>query len=374
MAKIYTFCRIVPVALITCLLFSTPITDARQKGLLVEYLGNNPKLPTIGIVTTGGTIAEKLDKKTGKVIPAVTGQDLIDAVPCLLKRANIRLVHFSLIDSSHMSVELWAKLSRVVNDLLNDQKIRGVVVVHGTDTMAQGAYFLDLTTKSQKPVVFTGAMRDASEISPDGPANLCFALKQATIKQPKNWGVTLTLNQLINEARSVRKIDTINLQPFNSGYKGYLGYVTESEVFIYHDRMRRLFFKLPKTLPKVPLIVAYPGDDGAFVRQAVKNGVKGIVVEAFGAGNVNVSTAKAIQEALNQGIIVVISTQVPHGPVLPIYGDIGGAESLQKQGAILAGDLLGPKARLLLMLAIGNFGNDHDKLVRIFKEANPITR
>jgi L-asparaginase len=355
-------------------LFLISIANGREKTLLVERLGNNPKLPTIGIVTTGGTIAEKYNPKTGRVIPAVTGQQLVDSVPCLLKRANIRLVHFSLIDSSHMSIQLWAKLSRVVSGLLNDPKIKGVIVVHGTDTMAQGAYFLDLTTNSRKPVVFTGAMRDPSNISPDGPANLCFALKQATISQPKNWGVTLTLNQFINEARSVRKIDTINLQPFNSGYKGYLGYVTKDTVYIYHDRTHRLYLKLPKVLPKVPLIVAYPGDNGEFIRQAIENGAKGIVVEAFGAGNVNVATASAINEALNQGIPVVISTQVPHGPVLPIYGDVGGAERLQKQGAILAGDLLGPKARLVLILAIANYGNNHDTLVRIFKEANPLTR
>lgn len=374
MDKSYTLYRIVSITLITTFLFSISIANARQQTYLIEYLSHNPTLPTIGIVTTGGTIAEKLNLKTGRVTPIVSGQDLVDAVPCLLKQANIRLIHFSLIDSSHMSVELWAKLSRVVNGLLDDPNINGVIVVHGTDTMAQGAYFLDLTTKSQKPVVFTGAMRDSSEVSPDGPANLCFALKQAMIKQPKNWGVTLTLNQLINEARSVRKIDTINLQPFNSGYKGYLGYVTEKEVFIYHDRLKRLFFKLPKRLPNVPLIVVYPGDDGQFIRQAIKEGAQGIVVEAYGAGNVNVATAKAIQKALDKGIVVVISTQVPHGPVLPIYGDVGGAERLQKQGVILAGDLLGPKARLLLMLAIGNYGNDHDKLAHIFKEANPMTR
>ena len=337
------------------------------KKISIEYLGKNPNLPTVGLVTTGGTIAEKVNSKTGKMLPSVTGHDLVSTLPCLLKYANIRLVHFSLIESSHMSIGLLANLSKVVNNLLLDQRIKGVVVVQGTDTMAEAAYFVDLTISNTKPVVFTGAMRTFSDISPDGPGNLCDALKQVSMKQPKNWGVTLTLNRLINDVREVRKIDTTNLQAFNSGRKGYLGQIANDRLYVYRDRKNHHFFNTPKKFPKVPLITTYVGDDGAFIRQAVRDGAQGIVIQAFGLGNVNLATSNAIQYALKRGVIVVITSQVQSGSVLPVYDDVGSATALQKQGAILAGDLLGSKARILLILAIANFGQNHNKLVQILK-------
>jgi len=324
-------------------------------------------LPIVTIVTTGGTIAEKIDPKTGGAVPAVSGDDLIKAVPGLSNVANINVVNFSNIDSSQMTPELWAKLSKKIDEILSDPIINGVVVTHGTDTMAEGAYFLELTLKSEKPVVFVGAMRDASDSSPDGPANILNAVIQVCSPEAQDWGVTVSLNQYINNARDVRKTQTSNVQTFNSGEKGYLGYMSMGKVVKFNERRKIQKFEIPDKLPNVVVIADYAGSNGDFVRYAVDSEVDGIVVEAFGAGNVNDKMYKAIKYALEKDIPVVITTNVYHGNVLPIYADKGGGRRLEQKGAILGGDLITSKARLLLMLAIPEANGDKEKLKSFFE-------
>ncbi len=324
------------------------------------------ELPTVVIVATGGTIAEKVDPKTGGAVPALTGQDLIEAVPQLSKLAKIKMVNFSNIDSSQMTPAIWSKLSHIVDKELSDSSVVGAVVTHGTDTMAEGAFFLDLTLQSKKPVTFVGAMRDASDPSPDGPVNILNAVKLVTSPQAKSWGVTVALNQYINSARDVRKTNTTNVQTFDSGQRGYLGYIVGEKVLLYHTGRKVPKFHLPKALVKVALISTYAGDDGAFVRYAAAQGVKGIVIEGVGAGNVNSAVNTAIKDALQQGIHVVITSRVAHGGVFPVYGDEGGGKTLQREGVILGGDYTGPKARILLQLALSSGENEFKKLQSYF--------
>ncbi|MDP2913353.1 MAG: asparaginase [Candidatus Omnitrophota bacterium] len=323
-------------------------------------------LPTVAVVTTGGTIAEKLDPKTGGAVPAVSGKDLAEAVPGLSKIANIKVVEFSNIDSSQMTPEMWAKLSKTVDGILADPAIKGVVVTHGTDTMAEGSYFLDLTLKSDKPVVFVGAMRDASDVSPDGPANILNAVIQACSEEAKGWGVTVTLNQYVNSARNVRKTNSTNVQTFDSGEKGYLGYICMGRVTRFNDAPVRQKLTLPAKLPEVALLETFAGDDGALVRYAVDRGVKGIVIEGVGAGNVNAQVFEAVKYALGKAVPVVITTTVFNSGVWPMYGDQGGGATLEKAGAVPGGDLTGAKARILLMLALAQENSSREWLKKYF--------
>lgn len=324
------------------------------------------ELPTVVIVSTGGTIAEKVDPKTGGAVPALSGKDLLEAVPQLGKIANIKTIEFSNIDSSQMTPELWAKLSKTVDEQLADPSVKGVVVTHGTDTMAEGAYFLDLTVKSDKPVVFVGAMRDASDISPDGPANILNAVIQVCSEEAKGWGVTVTLNEYVNSARNVRKTNSTNVQTFNSGEKGYLGYIGMGKVVRYNEAPARQRLPIPDLLPKVILLETFAGDDGSLVRYAVDQGAKGIVIEGVGAGNVNADVFEAVKYALGKNVAVIITTRVYHGGAWPIYGDQGGGLTLVRSGVILGGDRTGPKARLLLMLALPQVSGDNAKLKKYF--------
>lgn len=325
------------------------------------------ELPKVVIVTTGGTIAEKTDPKTGGAVPAVSGKDLIAAVPDLGKIADIEVVNLCNIDSSQMTPEIWAKLSKTVDKLLADPKVKGAVVTHGTDTMAEGAYFLDLTLKSEKPVVFVGAMRDASDVSPDGPANILNAVIQASSDEAKGWGVTVTLNQYINSARNVRKTNSTNVQTFDSGEQGYLGYICMGKVSRFNDALRRQKLPIPDELPKVTLLRTFAGADGSLVRFAVDSGAKGIVMEAVGAGNVNAKVYEAIEYAISKKVVVVITTSVYFSGVWPMYGDQGGGETLEKSGAILGGDLPPAKARLLLMLALAKKNGNVEQIKQYFK-------
>ncbi|MDD5547008.1 MAG: asparaginase [Candidatus Omnitrophica bacterium] len=325
------------------------------------------ELPTVVIVTTGGTIAEKTDTKTGGAVPAVSGKDLIAAVPGLGKVANIEVVNLCNIDSSQMTPEIWAQLSKTVDAHLADPKVKGAVVTHGTDTMAEGAYFLELTLKSNKPVAFVGAMRDASDVSPDGPANILNAVTQVCSKEAQDWGVTITLNQYVNSARNVVKTNSTNVQTFDSGEKGYLGYIVMGKVIRYNVAPAKQKLPLPDKLPDVAFLSTFAGDDGSFVRFAADHGSKGIVVDAVGAGNVNEKVYEAVKYAMAKGIPVVITTSVYHSGVWPMYGDQGGGATMEKDGAILGGDLTGAKARLLLMLAIAKEKGDVSKIKGYFK-------
>jgi L-asparaginase len=165
----------------------------------------------------------------------------------------------------------------------------------------------------------------------------------------------------------VRKTNSTNVQTFNSGEKGYLGYIAMGKVTRFHERPPRQTFAIPAQLPKVVLLETFAGDDGSLVRFAADQGAKGIVIEGVGAGNVNAEVFEAVKYALGKNIEVVITTRVYHGGVWPIYGDLGGGETLERSGVILGGDLTGPKARLLLMLALGQEKTDHAAISRYFK-------
>ncbi|BAF71837.1 asparaginase [Sulfurovum sp. NBC37-1] len=310
-------------------------------------------LPVVVVVTTGGTIAMKYDPVSGGVVPAVSGKDLLEAVPGLGKIAKIETVEFCNIDSSQMTPKIWRNLSLKVDAVLRRPEVAGVVVTHGTDTMAEGAYFLETTLHSQKPVVFVGSMRSNSDLSPDGPANLYNAVFQAASSKAEKWGVTVTMNQYINSARYVCKDNTTNVQTFDSGGHGYLGYIVGNRIIGYNAAPAKKKLSAPKTLPDIPLIYSYAGDDGSLIRYAVDHGAKGLVVAGVGAGNVNQSVFKACKYALNKNVPLVIASRVRHGGVYPLYGDEGGGASLLKAGTLLAGDLSPYKARLLLMIALG---------------------
>lgn len=331
-----------------------------------DFITNNPSLPYIAIVATGGTIAEKTDPKTHSSIPALTGEDLIATIPSLKEMANLKIINFSNIDSSQMTPLLWGNLSKTVNNLLKDSKIKGVVVTHGTDTMAEGAFFLDLTLTEDKPVVFTGAMKNASDPYSDGPSNILNAISQIIADPGYHFGVTVTLNQYINAAKDVIKTQTTNPQTFESGEKGYLGYIFEKEIYRFNIRPHDHKFPIPDTFPEVEIFMDFPGADGKWIRHAVDQKVDAIVVESVGAGNVSLEIYKAILYALQNNVIVVITTSAYYGSVYPIYGGEGGGVTLQKAGAILSSNLRASKARILLLLALPYVKKDKERLDKYF--------
>ena len=313
------------------------------------------KLPTVAVLSTGGTIASKHDPAKGGYLPALSGEDLVSAVPAIKKIAQIQAEQISNIASDDITPEIWVRLAGRVNELLAKAEIRGVVVTHGTDTLEETAYFLDLTMISTKPVILVGAQRPASDPDSDGPRNLLDAVRVAVASEAADKGAVVVMNGQINAARDVTKTNTSQVETFRSLEFGALGVVDEEKVRFYRAPVRRQTFPLESRtqLGRIDIVSSYAGADGLVIRSLVRTGsVQGLVIAGLGLGGVTSSMFDAIQEARSGGIPVVISTRVPTGRIFPLSATKGSALSLRQIGCVLADNLSPQKARILLMLAL----------------------
>lgn len=309
--------------------------------------------PTVQFIATGGTIAMKIDPVKNAPVPAISGDDLLATVPDVGKYAQIQVNNLSNVPSDYMDPARWVQLTKAVQDALNRSEVAGVIVSHGTDTLEETAFWLDLTVKSTKPVVLIGAQRNASSPDFDGPRNLLNAVRIAVDNQAKEKGVMLAMNNQINSARYVTKTHTQNVETFNSGDYGFIGEVYPDKVIFANTPARRQHIPIQaEKMPEVEIVAMYGGADGAALRNAVDRGVKGIVVQALGMGNMNVPMYEAVKYAVSKNVPVVVSTRVHNGRVMPSYGFIGGGKTTSEAGAVFADDLKPAKARILLMLLL----------------------
>jgi L-asparaginase len=314
---------------------------------------NETAFLTVQLIATGGTIAMKIDPAKKSPVPAISGEDLVATVPEIAKVARIQIQNISNVASPNMDPPRSIELQKAVIAALARPEISGVIVSHGTDSLEETAYFLDLTVKSEKPVVLIGAQRNASEADFDGPRNLLNAAKICVAAEAKNKGVMLALNNQINSAREATKTHTSDVETFKSGDFGFLGVVDNDRVIFYRAPLRRQHVAIKQdVLPRVDIVTTYGGNDETQIRAATAARAKGIVVEALGLGNVNPATYEAVKEAISKGVVVAISTRVPNGRVLPHYGYVGGGQTLKSAGAVFCDNLSPQKARLLLMLAL----------------------
>ncbi len=309
--------------------------------------------PTVQFIATGGTIAMKIDPVKNAPVPAISGEDLLATVPDVGKYANIQVKSLSNVPSDYMDPTRWVQLTQEVQAALGRSEVAGVIVSHGTDTLEETAFWLDLTVNSPKPVVLIGAQRNASSSDFDGPRNLLNAVRIAVDEKSRNKGVMLAMNNQINAARYVTKTHTQNVETFKGGAFGLIGEVYPDRVIYASIPVRRQVFQLTGApMPEVEIFAMYGGANGMAIRNAADRGVKGIVVQALGMGNMNVPMYEAVKYAVSKNIPVVISTRVPQGRVMANYGFVGGGKTLAEAGAVMADDLSPQKARILLMLAL----------------------
>src|SRR3954462_290200 len=318
--------------------------------------GPASNLPVVRLIATGGTIAMKIDPVKKAPVPAISGEDLIATVPEIEKVARIEVQNLSNVPSDYMDPDRCIELQKAVSDALARPEVAGVIVSHGTDTLEETAWFLDLTVDSEKTVVLIGAQRNASEKDFDGPRNLLNAARICVSPSARRMGSMIALNNQINAAREAVKTHTSEVETFKSGDFGFLGVADNDRVIFYRAPVRRQHVPLRvpegQHLPRVDIVPMFGGADGALIRAAVAAGSKGLVVQALGWGNVNVPMFEAVKEVLAKGIPVVITTRVWNGRVLPNYGFQGGGKTLQESGAIFGDNLSPQKARILLMLAL----------------------
>lgn len=309
--------------------------------------------PVVVLVATGGTIAMKVDPELQAPRPVIDGDELLSMRPDMARLARLEVIDLFNVPSEHMDPERWRVLHAAVAGAAVRPEVAGVVVSHGTDTMEETAWFLDLTLGTDKPVVLVGAQRNASEGDFDGPRNLFNAVRICLSSEAVGKGVVICLNDQINAAREASKTSTSEVATFKSGDFGFLGQVDPDAVRFYRGPTRRQHLPLRGApLPRVDIVPSYAGADGALMRAAVEAGARGVVLAALGCGNVPLAQYEALRELAARGVVVVISTRVPNGRVFPLYGYPGGGRSLAEAGAVYADNLSPQHARVLLMLGL----------------------
>ena len=309
----------------------------------------------IKILATGGTIAGKAASSTqltGYTAGAYSVDDLLASVPALGELAQISGEQLCNIDSSSITDALLLRLSQRCNELLAQEDVDGVVITHGTDTMEETAFFLNLTVKSDKPVVLVGAMRPATAVSADGPLNIINAVKTAVCAESAGQGVLVVMNDEIYGGRDVMKTNTANVATFKAPNGGALGYIVGGEVRYYYRSVRphtlaaEFAISNVTALPRVDIIYAHIGQDRVLVDAACAAGARGLVYAGSGMGSIHGAVEAALAEAVQSGVVVVRSSRTGSGRVS------AGLARWQEQGFLYADNLNPQKARLLLQLAL----------------------
>lgn len=326
--------------------------------------------PKVHILATGGTIAGAGESATKSNYTAgqVAIGTLLDAVPQVNDIADVTGEQIVKIGSQDMSDEVWLTLAKRINELLSKGDVDGIVITHGTDTMEETAFFLNLTVKSDKPVVLVGAMRPSTAMSADGPLNLYNAVVTAASKEARGKGVLVAMNGSILGAHNVLKTHTLDVQTFASPNSGALGYIHNGKVYMTevptHKHTTQSDFDVTnlKELPKVGIVYSYSNVEAHALKALLDNGYKGIVHAGVGNGNIHKNLFPGLEEARKKGILVVRSSRVPNGPTTL------DAEIDDNKYQFIASQELNPqKARILLMLGLTKT-NDWKKIQEYFNE------
>lgn len=330
-----------------------------------------PAKPNVVILATGGTIAGAGSTSTTTVgyTAAVTPVDtLITNVPELAKVANVKGEQVAQIASESMTMDIWLKLANRVNQLLAQDNVDGIVITHGTDTLEETAYFLDLVVKSDKPVVLVGSMRPGTAMSADGSLNLYRAVILAGNKDAIGKGVLVMLNDTINAGREVTKTITDRVDTFKAPELGALGVFTGDQPVFYRQSVRRHTaaseFDVSglTSLPRVDIVYHYAGNEGTMIDAAVQAGARGIVHAGTGNGSIAKAEYPAVENALKQGVVFVRSARVGNGIIAR-----NGEANDDKYGFVASDNLNPQKARILLMLALTKT-TDVKEIQRMFWE------
>lgn len=307
----------------------------------------------VTLIATGGTIASQASKPGGPVTAQLAGETLLSRLRGRAAELSIRIEEFAALGSFALDLATVHALAQRVRAALEDPCCQGVVVTHGTDTMEETAFALDLLVGGDRPVVLTGAQRHAGDPDSDGPRNLADALLVAASPAARGLGTLILFEGDLHAARDVTKTHSARTDTFRSGSLGKLGEVDREQVFIYRRPRRCTAIAAARLEERVELMRLTLGARPDVLDWWLGQGVRGVVIEAFGRGNAPPGFAAAISRLFAQGVPVVIASRCSEGRTAPIYGGDSGGTSLAEVGAIFAGDLAGHKARLLLAAFLG---------------------
>ena len=307
----------------------------------------------IYMIFTGGTISMKIDDVSHTVKPALSAKEIMQSLLNSELYHELEVIEFSEIPSPSMTPEMMLEISKLIKKLILTEDPIGFVVIHGTDTLEEIAFFLDSAIDTEIPIVVTGSMKSSSELGFDGINNLVSSILVAKSTKSHGQGVLVVMNDQINAASEVTKSNTLSLDTFKSLDYGPLGVVDNKEV-LYHRSvtLHRNKLEIDMIEPSVHLLKTFAGSDSLLINYLLDQNVKGIVIEALGRGNLPPMMIPGIERAISMNVPVIICTRCPSGRALDSYGYLGGGKYLTDMGCIMASSLNGQKARILLMLAL----------------------
>jgi L-asparaginase len=320
--------------------------------LVLAASEGSAQLPRVVVLATGGTIASTYDEETGALRAALTGEEIVRSVEGLAEVADVSVEQIANVNSRDMTPEIWLRLSRRANELLAEPDVTGVVVTHGTDTLEETAFFLDLTVASEKPVVVVGAQRAPTMYDTDGPRNMLDAVRVAVSDEAVGMGTMVVMNGQINAAREVTKTNTLDVETFRTLDFGLLGVADIEAVRFYRAPTRRqtILLDADVELGNVVIVSEYAGSDGRALELLLEDGgVDGVVVAGLGLAHVSTPTLEVLRRVRASEIPVVVASRVPTGRIVPLYAN---NVDLLEMGAIQADNLSPWKARVLLMTAM----------------------
>lgn len=305
----------------------------------------------VSLITTGGTIASKEISKGLLKSGAISGREL--AALCQLPdEIEVKVIDVFQLPSMHIGFDEMRQLTNVIQQELLDETVDGVVVTHGTDTLEETAYFLDLTIDDNRSVVVTGSQRSPDDVGTDVYSNLRNSIYVSVDESLRGVGTVVVFNERIYSAKYVKKVHTSNLQGFDSFGHGYLGIIDNNVVGVYQKPIYREVYQVDGKLPRVDIIKCHSGQDGYLIDLLAQGETKGIILEAAGRGQVSPHMVDAIERAVKSGIVVVLTTSAEEGKAYPSYGYPGSAHDLMLKGVLLGSDYDSKKARIKLSVVL----------------------
>ncbi|WP_139489197.1 asparaginase [Brevibacillus dissolubilis] len=311
------------------------------------------------VINTGGTIAMSMEDASESVKPM---DDLAvqKMLPHVNRYAEVTTINYLNLPSPHITPPIMNDLRVLIEDECAKHHYEGVVVTHGTDTLEETAFFLDLTLNLSIPVAVTGAMRSSNELGADGPVNLISAVRTVVEPQSADKGVVVVFNDEIHAARHVTKTHTSNVATFQSPSYGPIGNVSKKEVSYHHYPLDREYYPITHANANVPLIKAVAGMNPEWLAFLLEQPIDGVVIEGFGLGNLPPAILPTLKQLIDKGIPVVMVSRCYNGQVQDVYGYEGGGHMLKQMGIIFSNGLNGQKARLKLMVALQQAGKSSE--------------
>lgn len=307
----------------------------------------------VALITTGGTIASTRNKENKLESGKLDGKTILSM--CHLQNdIEIILIDLFQIPSMHMTFDNLNQLNHIIKELFKDKELSGVVVTHGTDSLEETAYFLELTINDHRPVIVTGSQKSPEEIGTDVYSNLRNSILVASNYNALDIGTCVVFNEKIFHSKYVKKIHSSNINGFGSVGYGMLGYIDNDEVVIYQKPTNKEYYETKEDYPTVEIIYSYLGAQALTLELLLDSDVKGVIIIGAGRGQVSPTMTNSIEKMCDRGIKVVLTSSTEEGRVFPTYDYYGSANNLQKIGVLMGEDYDAKKARIKLMLMLAN--------------------